>query len=248
MSGARIGHQPGVIHDPRARAFEAMAQLLVSETSLAGALSSVLAVVTDTIPAAAHAGLTTGDAHGNVATPIFTDPEVPDMDQAQYDAGRGPCLDAWREGKVVRLDDLTWATDRYPEFVAAAAAHGISSTLSVPLVADSASLGAINLYSPGTATFTEDDERLLADIGPAAGAFLANAQAYWHAFALSEQLNDALTSRAVIDQAKGILMAGNPQLDADGAFAILRSASRRENVKLRDIAQRIIDRRPPPGV
>jgi AmiR/NasT family two-component response regulator len=73
---------------------------------------------------------------------------------------------------------------------------------------------------------------------------LVNASAYWQASHLSEQLAEAMRSRAVIEQAKGILMARSPQLSADEAFDVLRRASQRENVKLRDIAQRIVDRRP----
>ena len=70
-----------------------------------------------------------------------------------------------------------------------------------------------------------------------------NASAYWQATQLSEQLGQAMQSRAVIEQAKGILMARSPHLEADEAFDLLRKASQRENVKLRDIAQRIVDRR-----
>ena len=67
--------------------------------------------------------------------------------------------------------------------------------------------------------------------------------AYWQAAQLSEQLTHAMQSRAVIEQAKGILMARSPHLTADEAFDLLRKASQRENVKLRDIAKRIVDRR-----
>jgi AmiR/NasT family two-component response regulator len=76
---------------------------------------------------------------------------------------------------------------------------------------------------------------------------IANSQAYWGALELSEQLNEAMASRAVIEQAKGILMARDPGLDAAAAFEMLRSASQRENVKLRDIAREVVDRRPPSG-
>jgi GAF domain-containing protein len=234
-------------HDPRADAFSALARLLVSEESLGDALTSVLKVVTDAVPAASHGGLTTGDAHGRSATPVFTDPEVPEMDQAQFDSGRGPCLDAWHRATVIRLDDLTQSSARYPEFVAAAHAHGVHSTISVPMMIDGDSVGAINLYSAATGGFSTDDEELIIDMAAPAAAFLANAKAYWHAFDLTEQLNEALVSRSVIDQAKGMLMASDPALDADGAFEILRSASRRENVKLREIAQRITERREPPA-
>jgi AmiR/NasT family two-component response regulator len=77
----------------------------------------------------------------------------------------------------------------------------------------------------------------------AASVVLANATAYWGAQELGEQLTAAMQSRAIIEQAKGILMGQSPDLDADGAFAVLRRASQRENVKLRDIAQRIVSER-----
>jgi len=72
---------------------------------------------------------------------------------------------------------------------------------------------------------------------------LANAAAYWGAYDLSQQLNEAMQSRAVIEQAKGMLMAQSPGMTPDDAFDMLRAASQRENVKLRAVAQRIVDER-----
>ncbi|MCU1372215.1 MAG: transcriptional regulator [Ilumatobacteraceae bacterium] len=233
--------------DPRTQAFEKLAQQLVSEDSLEHALTAMLQILTEAVPAASHAGLSTGDSPQRPATPVFTNPKVPDMDQAQYDSGRGPCLDAWRTGTVVRIDDLSSAADRYAEFVAAAHDHEIRSTLSIPVIVQDRSVGAINLYSETIGGITAEDEQLALDLAPASGAFLVNAQAYWHAFELTQQLNEALASRSIIDQAKGILMAANPELDADGAFELLRDASQRENTKLRDLAKRITERRGPEG-
>ncbi len=90
-------------------------------------------------------------------------------------------------------------------------------------------------------------EQLAGDLATAASAVLANAVAYWGAYDLSQQLTEAMQSRAVIEQAKGMLMAKSPDLSPDDAFDLLRRASQRENVKLRDIAQRIVDRRPIPS-
>jgi len=216
----------------------------VAEDSLADALTAMLNVAVDAVPDAFQAGLTMADAHGHPATPIFTNPDVPHIDQAQYESGRGPCVDSWRAGEVVRVDDIRAERSSYPEFADACLDHGVRSTISIPLVADTGSLGAMNLYSGEIEPFSQDDEQFLLDLAPAATAFLVNSRAYWHAFDLSEQLNDALTSRSIIDQAKGMLMAADPALDADGAFEVLRNASRRENVKLRDIARRITERRP----
>lgn len=234
--------------DPRTRAFEALANLLVTEESLADGLGAMLRIVVAAVPAASHAGLTTAGADGRTSTPVFTDPRVPDMDQAQYDSGRGPCLDCWRTGRPVRLPDLTDPSSPYPEFAAAALANGVRSTFSLPLTVNDRCLGALNLYGPTIEGFTDDDEELAGALAPATAAFVANAQAYWHAFSTTEQLNEALTSRSVIDMAKGILMASDPQLDADGAFELLRQASRRENVKLREIARRITERQASPEV
>lgn len=125
--------------------------------------------------------------------------------------------------------------------------HGVVSTLSLPMISGEASVGAMNLYARTAKAFNEDDELVGMELAGAAGAVLSNVAAYWTAFDLGEQLNEAMKTRAVIEQAKGMLMARSPQLSADEAFAMLRAASQRENVKLNTIAQRIVDRRSPPA-
>src|SRR5206468_5526714 len=125
--------------------------------------------------------------------------------------------------------------------------HGVFSTLSMPLVNGDDSIGALNLYARVAEGFNDDDESLASDLAGAAAAVLANVSAYWTAFDLSQNLSEAMKSRAVIEQAKGMLMAHVAELTADGAFDLLRKASQRENVKLRKIAQRIVEPQPPSG-
>ncbi|MDP8960298.1 MAG: GAF and ANTAR domain-containing protein [Actinomycetota bacterium] len=144
----------------------------------------------------------------------------------------------------MRLDDLERVDADYGEYAQACMDHGIRSTLSMPLIAADKGMGALNFYSATTAGFSAEDEEVAADLASAASAVLANAVAYWGAYDLGQQLTEAMQSRAVIEQAKGMLMATSPELSADDAFDVLRRASQRENVKLRDIAQRIVDRRP----
>jgi len=141
---------------------------------------------------------------------------------------------------VVRIED-TAADARYPEFSAAARRHGILSTLSLPLVAGPVAQGASNLYSRELAAFTGADEGIGLELAAVASVVLANASAYWQAFDLSEQLNEAMASRAVIEQAKGVIMS-SMGCDADTAFDLLRAQSQSENRKLRGIAQEIVDR------
>ena len=234
--------------DPRSVALRALATFLVTDAPVGETLQRVATVATGAIEGAEIAGISMLGPGGSPTTRIYTDETSPDVDQAQYDSGRGPCLDAWRERRTVRIDDMADATDIYPEFARAALDHGIPSVLSLALVAGGEGLGALNLYARRARAFTKEDEELGEELAAAAATVLANSSAYWSAFELSEGLTEAMRSRAVIEQAKGILMARSPDLDADGAFDVLRRASQRENVKLRDIAQRIVQRRPAPNV
>jgi GAF domain-containing protein len=231
-----------------AQALRALSRFLVSERSMGDTLLEVSRITVDAVPAAEMAGITMLSEHGTPTTAVFTDPLAPEIDAAQYESGAGPCLDAWRQRRVVRIDDTSAGAGQYPAFSKAAAAHGVESVLSLPLIAGSNGLGALNLYARRSGGFTTDDETLGLELASAAAIVLANASAYWEANQLSEQLNQAMRSRAVIEQAKGILMARSPDLGPDEAFEVLRKASQRENVKLRDIAQRIVDRTATPGV
>jgi len=122
-----------------------------------------------------------------------------------------------------------------------AAEHGIGSPLSLPLLAGGQALGALNFYAEAENAFGEDDQQQGQAFATQAAIVLANAQTYWDARALNEQLSEAMRSRATIEQAKGILM-GQSQVNADSAFDLLRKASQRENRKLRDVARELVER------
>ena len=233
-----------MLSDAQAQALRALSNFLVAKTSMGDTLLNVSRITVEAMPAADMAGISLLGENGRPTTGVFTDDEAPDIDSAQYESGRGPCLDSWREGRVIRVDDVAAAGDVYPEFAEAAQAHGVRSTLSLPLMAGDARLGALNLYARVAGGFTSDDEALGTDLAAAASIVLANASAFWAASELSDQLGQAMRSRAVIEQAKGVLMARSPQMPPDEAFDVLRKASQRENVKVRDIAQRIVDRKP----
>jgi GAF domain-containing protein len=230
--------------DARSEALASITRFLVTDVSLGDVLLQVARATVDAMPRAEMAGITMGSEDGQPVTGVFTDPESPEIDAAQYESGNGPCLDAWRSKKVVRVDDMADASDRYPEFSKAAMAHGVLSTLSLPLVAGSQGIGALNLYAQAPESFSEEDEQIGVELASTAAVVLANASAYWTAYELGQNLSEAMKSRAVIEQAKGMLMARSEMLTPDDAFDLLRKASQRENVKLRDIAQRIVNRQP----
>jgi transcriptional regulator with GAF, ATPase, and Fis domain len=177
---------------------------------------------------------------GRPRTAVFTDDTAPEIDVAQYETGIGPCLDAFRHQQVYRIDDMD--KDRqWPPFSEAAAAQGIQSSLSLPLLARHDGVGALNLYSRTRAAFSDDDVEVGLQFATQAAIVLANAQAYWDARQLGEDMAEAMKSRATIEQAKGILM-GAQRCTADEAFQILVRASQRENRKLREIAEDIVTR------
>ncbi len=224
-------------------ALRALSQFLVAEASLSDTLLRVAQITTDAMASAEMSGISLLDDDGKPTTAVFTDEKSPQVDAGQYSSGRGPCLDAWRLKQVVRIDDMDMAARDYPEFAQLAQDHGLGSTLSLPLVIGGHGIGALNLYSRTPKGFSAADEAIGVDLAAAAAIVLANASAYWGAFNLGEQLSEAMASRAEIEQAKGILMGQAPAITADDAFDLLRRASQRENVKLRDIARRLVTRR-----
>ncbi len=112
------------------------------------------------------------------------------------------------------------------------------STLSLPLNTEDSILGALNLYSRQVSAFDGNDQIVSVFVAHAATS-LANSHAYWAAQTLNEQLQEALESRAVIEQAKGVLIVEH-RCDPDDAFEMLRTRSQRENRKLRDVATGIV--------
>jgi transcriptional regulator with GAF, ATPase, and Fis domain len=233
--------------DARAQALSALARFQIAELSVGDTLNQIAEITLGAMPAAATAGMTMLGEDEQPTTEIYTDEESPEIDAAQYRERKGPCLDAWREKRVVRLGRVEEYAEQYPAFVAACVDHGILSTLSLPMTSGDVAIGALNLYARVPDGFSDDDEGLGLELAGAAGAVLSNVSAYWTAFDLSQGLAEAMKSRAVIEQAKGMLMARSPELTADGAFDLLQKASQRENVKLRELARRIVERRPPPS-
>jgi GAF domain-containing protein len=215
----------------------ALSRFFVGDGTLQETLDRVADLTVEAIGPAAFAGITM-PVEGRERTAVFTDPEAPEIDQAQYDTGEGPCLDSYRHGTVVRIDS-TLEDGQWPAFRAACAGHGILSTLSLPLVAAGTTLGAMNLYAREERAFSHDDRDAAERFAAQAAVVLGNARAYWDARELGERLGEAMRSRAAIEQAKGVLMASQ-RCSEDEAFDLLVRASQRENVKLRDIAQRIV--------
>lgn len=215
-----------------------LAELSVSGEDLSGTLLKVAELARRY--AEADMASVTMLVEGRPTTAVYTDDDAPRIDASQYEAGSGPCLDAYRHQVVYRIDDTT--TDpRWPSFTRDAAANGIRASLSIPVNAREEGLGALNLYARRPSAFDEESAARLSRFSTHAGVVLANARAYRVSVERGENLDRAMSSRATIDIATGILMAGSGRTPED-AFQMLVSASQRENRKLRDIAAEIVER------
>jgi GAF domain-containing protein len=216
----------------------ALTQFFVNDGTLGDTLLRVSEMACSITPAT-YAGITLL-VDGVPRTGVFTHPDAPEIDEAQYRSGEGPCMYAFYNQETYRIDD-TASDKRWPEFAAAALSHGIHATLSVPLAARGDGIGALNLYAAEARAFTGAHEEAVEVFAGQASIALANAQVYWDARELSENLSEAIKTREVISQAVGILMVTSGRTPED-AFQILASASQRENRKVRDIAAEVVNR------
>jgi len=214
-----------------------LSRLLLAEEPLGATLGRVAGLACRTLDACDVASVTMIN-DGRPSTPVPTDPLAQELDIVQYRSDHGPCLEAYSVRGVVR-GTIPASGERWPEFTDAAEKAGIRSVLAVPLAAGDRPVGALNLYSLTAESFDEDDEETAVLFSQQAAVACANAEVYWRTHSLTEHLREALESRDIIGQAKGILMARR-HCTSDAAFEALRQASQHRNVKLREIAEQVV--------
>ena len=215
-----------------------LAGLVLTEPDLDTALVAVTKVATAAVEPCDGASLTMRN-RGVPSAPAASDEWAIELDELQFVEQEGPCLDCLREGSVMRVRDLR--TDgRFPNYGPKAADKGALSALSLPLVADGGTVGALNLYSRAPDAFDSDVVAVGELLAAHASLAISAATAYYSSRELADQMRQALESRAVIEQAKGVLIA---QLggSADDAFDRLVELSQRSNRKLREVALSVVE-------
>ncbi len=226
--------EPLDVHD----AFAELGQLSFGDTSLDALLQRIADLAKQVIPGVAEASISLV-ANDKATTAAFTGKLALDLDESQYGRGYGPCLEA-AVGEEIR--EITDAREerRWPDYAQVCVERGALSSLSVPVPVRQTVHGALNLYAVEADAF--DDEAR--DVARAFASYVAVAVHNMHLYEstrdLAENLDRAMQTRAVIEQAKGILMSQRCCTAAE-AFQLLAAASQRGNRKLRDIAQAIVD-------
>jgi GAF domain-containing protein len=191
-------------------------------------------VVTDGL----SCGMTLRQRGRPAATVACTDPLASQADEVQYQTGDGPCLHAIRRGEPVHIRDVA-RHDRWPRFCRQAASLGIRSCLAMPLITDGEPAGALALYARRPFAFGPAETRRAESFARHASGALTLALRIASCEDLNDQLRSSIVSRAVIDQALGVIMA-TERCPQQRAFALLRTVSQNTNVKLRDLAATIV--------
>lgn len=239
LAGLTADAEKGVVRrlDDVTGALEDLSSSLEQDEELTVVLHRVCAQITHAIPGADLASVTLLGEHGPY-TSVVTDDLAHQLDAAQYASGHGPCTQAADTGVVV-CATVDEGADRWAAFAEVARSGGVASVLAAPLFIDREYQGTINLYGRDQHGYRELDSAVFELYTTAAEAALRADRRYRVTRDHATHLGDALTSRAVIDQAKGIIMAAR-RIDADAAFTVLVERSQRENRKLREVAEEFV--------
>jgi GAF domain-containing protein len=218
--------------------------ILQSEEDLQATLKRIVRIADQLIHSCDGTGITLV-RDGRAETAAATNPELSEVDSRQYELGDGPCLQALRDQRVFRIDEMA-SEERWPDFCSHAAAHGLHGHIAFPLTVRDEAVGVLNLYSTEPRGFADEDQELGLLLAGQAAVALANSRLYQDAVKLTQQLNEALESRGIIERAKGVLME-REKCSEDEAFEMLRTASQHLNRKVRDIAFDVVSDLPDKG-
>jgi GAF domain-containing protein len=200
------------------------------------ALPEVLQTLVETaqrsLPGADHVGISVFHSDGRIETLAASDDFVLRLDTIQYQLNEGPCIDAMREQGVVVASRAELAR-RWPRFMAQAVPLGLRSQMGVRLFIEGQTLGGLNLYSTRADHFNGDLQHVAQLFASHASLALGKAR-------LEQTMTDGMLSRQRIGQAIGILMQ-KYELDEDRAFAYLARVSQTSNIKVRDIADEVVE-------
>jgi GAF domain-containing protein len=215
-----------------------LSHALQTERDPKAALLRIASISASATAGAASAGISRLQPDGRVETVAVSDELATAADKVQYVTAQGPCLEAIRVRTPIDVRDLG-AESRWPQFREGALALGVRSVASDPLMVGGRVVGSINIYSNEPQAFSADDRTAAGVIAAHASLILATLELVESSEAKVAQLHDALATRDVIGQAKGILIE-REGCTAEEAFEMLKTASQTVNRKLRLVAADVV--------
>ena len=220
------------------RVLSDFALLLVKPYAIGDALHVLVEGVVEVLDIAG-AGVSI-DREGRITFVAATPELVSVLERAQEAGQAGPCVQAHRTGEIVLVEDLAEHSDQWPVVTRAASEAGIVAVAGIPMHLNASHLGVLNLYDVKRRDWNEDEIRVAVVLSSMATAYVANAARLHETEQTAEQLQEALDSRVVIEQAKGIL-AGERQITVDRAFDLLRAHARCHQSSLRSVAEGVVN-------
>ena len=237
--GGRCALEPVITEIPLEPhvAFAELGQMRLGDGDLRAVLGRVAELARQTLPGAVGASVTLIESD-RAHTAAFTGPLARDLDETQYREGHGPCLEVAQSSGTLAVPDMA-AETRWPGFARRALDAGIGSSVSVALPLQQAVIGALNIYAAQPAAFDPGAIELARTFAGYAAVAIANAHLYQTTATLAENMRRAMETRAVIEQAKGIIVA-QQHCTPEQAFELLTRLSQATHRKLRDCATDLV--------
>lgn len=221
-------------------AFVTLADTLVAGYDVVDLLQTLVDTCAELLDASA-AGIMLADGNGELAVVASTSERSMLVETMQLSYGTGPCVECFTTGVSVTVSDVAELGDKWPGFKEAALEQGFRSVHGVPLRLRGNVIGTLNLFRSRPGTLSIEDMAVAQGLADVATIGILQERAIREADIAKNQLQHALDSRVLIEQAKGVI-AYMRDLDMDAAFRTLRDYARSNNLNLRDVAERVVNR------
>ncbi|WP_213816774.1 GAF and ANTAR domain-containing protein [Glaciihabitans sp. dw_435] len=218
--------------------FTTLADTLVADYDVIDLLQTLVESCHDHLDADS-AGLLLANSAGQLEVVASTSDANTLVEVMQLDANAGPCLESFRTQQIVSLPDVEVASERWSRFAATALGQGIHSVYAIPLRLRDSTIGTLNLMRNERGELNREDIRAAQALADVATIGILQERAIRDASAVRDQLQGALTSRIVIEQAKGVV-AETANLSMDEAFTLIRKHARSNQTPLSEVAQKLV--------
>ncbi|MEX3644819.1 MULTISPECIES: GAF and ANTAR domain-containing protein [Mycolicibacterium] len=225
-------------YEQLANTFVGLADTLVADYDVVEFAQRLVDNLTALLPVSS-AGIMLGDANGRLHVFASSSEHTRLLELLQVEANAGPCLESYVTRNPVLVPDIPTESQRWPAFAERAAEYGFAAVFALPLRLRDERIGAVNLFRTEPGALSEGDLAVGQGLADVAAVGILHQRILTRAEIINQQLQSALNSRTIIEQAKGVL-AERGSIGMDESFVLLRSHARRTNQRLADLARTVV--------